>query len=124
GDVGQTLRCRPALCRGEHLGRDVGQCDVTPRGPARDRETWFTGASGDIEVLLVLLDLQRVDHRLAHVADRVVDDVVPLLPTGGELPPHRPLSGPDLLSARHRAPPHVVRNRGYDLVAHRAQRTK
>ena len=34
GDVRQTLRSCPPLRSSEHLGRDVGQRDVTLRGPA------------------------------------------------------------------------------------------
>ena len=86
----------------EHLGRKVGQDDVSPRREPGDGQPRLTGARGDVEMLLVVGDVETLDHRRADRAQLIHDDRVPLLPARGEPGPRRSLTVSDLIAARHR----------------------
>ena len=62
-DVGDPLR--PGSSRGDlqHLRREVGQHDASLRRPSRDAQARLTRACGDVEMLMILSDVETLDHR-------------------------------------------------------------
>ena len=79
-------------------GDEVGQHDASLRRQPRDAQTRLTGARGDVEVLLILGDVETLDHRGTDRAQLLHDDRVPLLPARRE-PGPRPRCASRISSA-------------------------
>ena len=100
--VGDPLRGRSSRRDVEHLRREVGQHDVSPRREPGDGQPRLTGARGDVEMLLIIGDLETLDHRFADRAELIHDDRVPLLPARRKPGPRHSLSISDLIVRLHR----------------------
>ena len=65
-------------------GDEVGEHDAAVRDSLRDAQAGLARAGGDVEVLLILSDVETLDHRGADRAQLLHDDRVPLVPARGE----------------------------------------
>jgi hypothetical protein len=107
--IGDPLRVRPPRRDVEHLSRQVGQDDVSPRHEPGDGQPRLASARRNVEMLLITGDAQALDHRCADRAQLIHDDRVPLLPARGKPGPRCSLNIPDLIAARHRPSCHQMR---------------
>jgi hypothetical protein len=100
--IGDPLRVRPPRRDGEHLSREVGQHDMSPRREPGDGQPRLASARRNVEVPLITGDAQTPDHRCADRAQLIHDDRVPLLPARRKPGPRHSLNIADLIAARHR----------------------
>ena len=75
---------------------------MSPRRELGDGQPRLTSARGDVEVLLIIGDVETLDHRCADRAELIHDDRIPLLPARRKPGPRRSLNVSDLIAARHR----------------------
>ena len=110
-----AIPCAAGPSRGDvqHLRREVGQHDASRAAPSLAMLSPGSPVpDGDVEMLLVLGDVEPLDHRGADRAQLIHDDRVPLLPARGEPGPRRSLTVPDLVGARHRPSRAMCSERG------------
>jgi len=78
--IGDPLRVPSSRRDAEHLSRQVGQDDVSPRRELGDGQPRLARARGNVKVLLITSDVKTLDYRRADRAQLIHDDRVPLLP--------------------------------------------
>src|SRR5437879_6438137 len=62
-DIDDPLRPRSSRRDVQHLRYEVGQHDASLRRQSRDAQTRLTRACGNVEMLLILSDVETLDHR-------------------------------------------------------------
>jgi hypothetical protein len=83
-DVGDPLLAGSSRGDVQHLRDEVGQHDASLRRQSRDAQTRLTRACGNVEMLMIFIDVETVDDRCADWAQLIHDDRVPLLPARRE----------------------------------------